>query len=192
MKKLTILVALLMCITIGGVYATWIYSNTSASATDLELSHGLAGVSSASVPHGILKIEENSLLIRIDQTAAGNYTAKLVVTGSMTVSFTPDVAASPDIKANGIPAQAKLTLLNLEENKYGADPVYALVNDGIIDIDWGTPDSNGVFTTTISADDLDGVLDLGGTFVLSTLAQYEDFHACEEPIDLILYISEKQ
>jgi len=88
MKKLTLLVALILCVTIGGVYAAWTYTGNTMGTASRSLSHGMATATTEGNV-GLYKIEHNDIDIKIDQTAPENYTAKLVITGSVTVSFTP-------------------------------------------------------------------------------------------------------
>ena len=108
--RLGLIILLLICITITGVYATWTYAGTDDIAdafaeakitiTDTEL----AGA------NGTYKIESN-LVLTIDQKADGDHTAELVFSGNdgkapyLRVTFTPAKNAPEDIKLYGIDSE---------------------------------------------------------------------------------------
>ncbi len=188
MKKLSVLIALILCVTIGGVYAAWSYTGSTMTAVDRTLSHGLtAAVSEGDV--GVFAITHNDIDVSIDQTAKGDYTAKLVISGSVTVTFTPNDGAPADVIDNAIPAEAILYTKNAEDNQYLGSNIYT-VNDGSIDLSW-TKGADGVFTATITAAQIDTLLDLGNTFVLDTLSEYNAFHALEEGVTITLAVQQK-
>ena len=194
MKKLTALVALMLCVIIGGVYAVWTYAGNDLDHTQLEIGHALETATQEG-SLGTLVIESSSLMVKIDQTAIGDYTAKLVITGEMIVRFTPSMGVSDDITNDGVPAHAYFSLSNIDENKYPdvngiASPIYVIAGENSIAISW-TKQSDGSFTTTITADQIDGILDLGATFVLNTIEEHTAFGEKEKLIDLDLYISQK-
>ena len=185
MKKLSILVALILCVTIGGVYAAWSYTSSSMTSVDRTLSHGLtAAVTDGDV--GVFQITQNSVDLAIDQTAIGNYTAKLIVTGSVTVTFTPNDGAPEDVINNAIPSHATIYTKNADTNKYEGTEIYVATGTPV-DLVWNKV-SDGTFTATITADNIDSMLDLGAEFVLDTHAKYEAFHALEENITITLAI----
>ena len=185
MKKLSILVALILCVTIGGVYAAWSYTSSSMTSVDRTLSHGLtAAVTDGDV--GVFQITQNSVDVAIDQTTTGNYTAKLVVTGSVTVTFTPNDGAPAHVIENGIPSHATIYTKNADTNKYNDAEIYVATGT-TVELDW-VKDSNGTFTATISAEDIDSMLNLGADFVLDTHDEYKAFHALEENITITLAI----
>ena len=189
MKKFSILVALILCVTISGVYAAWIYTGTTVNNVDRTLSHGMTVATSEGYA-GILSITHNDVDVVIDQTAPGDYTALLKISGSVTVTFTPNLGAPDDIRNNAIPSEAIIYLKNVDANKYMGTPIYT-VSEAAIPLTWSTPDENGVFTATITAAEIDSILDLGGTFVLDTHADYTAFHALEENITISLQIQQQ-
>ena len=183
MKKLGFLIALAMLVSIGGVYAVWTYTGATISAVDRTLSHGLAAATNAG-DIGVLEVVSNNVDVKIDQTAPGNYAAKLVITGAVQVKFTPN-AGAPDGAVNSLDALVYLT--NADTYKYNGSQIYNLKNGGAIDLSW-TP-SGDDYTATISADQIDAVLDLG-SFTLDTYAKYLDFHSFEEHITITLSVQQ--
>ena len=194
MKKITALIMMALLITIGGVYATWIYAGTELDPTHMELSHSLEGaVQEGSI--GTYIIDTNSVMIKIDQTASNDYTAVLKVSGEMTISFTPATGASQEVLANGVPSHAYFIISGADENKYpdknGVDqPIYVTAGENSISLVWNKQE-DGSFSATITADQIDGILNLGGEFYLDTIEEYRAFDDKEKIIDLDLYIAQK-
>lgn len=190
MKKLSTLIALILCVTIGGVYAAWTYTGSSINAVDRTLSHGLtASVTEGDV--GVFSIAENTVDVAIDQTAIGNYTAKLVINGSVTVKFTPNAGAPQNVVNNAIPAEAVIYTKNADGNKYEGSEIY-VANDTVksVDLVW-SKGADGVFTAIISAEQIDSLLDLGDVFVLDSQDDYNAFHALEENVTITLAVQQK-
>ncbi|MBE5751923.1 MAG: hypothetical protein E7357_05875 [Clostridiales bacterium] len=77
-KKVGILATLALCVTVGGVYATWMYADTSAAieSQHKHLAQDLAG-STTTGAVGTLKVETAGLKFVIDQ-ASDAHDAKLV------------------------------------------------------------------------------------------------------------------
>lgn len=103
MKKLSALIALLVCVTIGGVYATWTYSDTHDIADvqkEITVTMPDATLSGA---NGFYKIETD-LAITIDQESATSHKAvlKFSENSKITVTFTVADFAPDAIKAHGI------------------------------------------------------------------------------------------
>lgn len=194
MKKFSALVALALCVIIGGVYATWTYAGTELDPTHMELSHSLEGaVQEGSI--GTYVIDTNSVMIKIDQTASNDYTAVLKVSGEMTIRFTPAAGASQEVLANGVPSHAYFIISGVDENKYpdknGVDqPIYVTAGENSISLVWNKQ-GDGSFSATITAEQIDGILNLGGEFYLDTIEEYRAFDDKEKVIDLDLYIAQK-
>lgn len=123
MKKLSILVALILCVTIGGVYATWTYAGSSdvldvSAEIKVELENATL---SGSI--GSYSISSNFAL-KIDQKN-NNHEAKLVFVQNnsdpihLTIEFTPNDGADATVKENGI--NTKLTIATTTDMKYPAD-----------------------------------------------------------------------
>ena len=101
-KSISLLLVLALCITIGGVYATWIYAET--PITNVHSHIGSFGLANAQVNNskGTISIDASGAHLYIDQKDTVNldYTAVLTATGTITVTFTPSnhfVAANDTI-----------------------------------------------------------------------------------------------
>ena len=107
MRKIRLLVVALLCLTIGGVYATWTFADDNSVDRQGEtVTITLAGKAETSEVLGSLAIEKSDdFSITIDQTGVGDHTAKLVIVGEITLRFTANTNASEAIRENGIEAQ---------------------------------------------------------------------------------------
>lgn len=91
MKKFTILVALILCVTIGGVYAAWIYPNLGNNITlDRNVTVQLSDADTTN-DKGVLKaITGNSGMSFFLDDANRDYTAEVKLSGFFEFVFTPD------------------------------------------------------------------------------------------------------
>jgi len=109
MKRFTIFIALLLCLTITGVYATWMYAGVETDVADVQHIMQVAledyDFDGAS---GTLYVTSN-LALKIDQDpATKDHSAKMVYTSIdnqplyMEIKFVPNANADKLIKDNGI------------------------------------------------------------------------------------------
>ena len=190
MKKISILISLILCVTISGVYAAWMYTGNTVSSAERTLSHGMATATSKG-DMGTFKIGENdnSIDIKIDQSAVGDYTAKLIITGSIIVTFDPNDGAPSTVTENAVPAQCIISVENIDENKYDNTPIYKIA-DTPIDLVW-EKQTDGTFKATVTSEQIDEVIDLGKAFVLETHEKWTTFHDLEKKITIRATFSQK-
>lgn len=134
MKKFTMLVALILCVTIGGVYATWTYQGGEVSPLHHHFSVYMGQVDNDEAK-GILKTVTNALNIRLDD-ANKDYVAEAFVHGYIEFVFAPKANATDDVRNNGI---------NLIYTLEQTDPAIQYEVDGV---------ATNVFTITGSGDPL--------------------------------------
>lgn len=200
MKKLSLLVALILCVTIGGVYATWTYAGEKVTDAKYESVIRLTDAVESGA-YGTYTVESN-LKLFIDQSAVGDYSAKLVFSKNnaednrdifLKVTFKPNTdLATPDIITNGISSQlsfaalapmqvkAKEATINVKGSsvkKYildeSASPVNILKFADPETIVW-TKDGD-VFTFTLDQEALESKIKLAYDFYLPTKADYDTF-----------------
>lgn len=192
MKKLSVLLALMLCVTIGGVYATWTYSETN-DIYDAEYEAKVTledAVSTGSA--GTYKVESN-LVLTVDQ-ANTDHEAKLVFSANngeeifLKVTFTPADGASEDIKKNAVPTELYFKTTVPMQYKMDAQGNYSATgtpadiftfsnpSDGNFsaNVVWN-PEANGTFTYTLNQDDLEDMISLSQTFKLDVKAEYDAF-----------------
>ena len=185
MKKLSILIALMLCITIGGVYATWSYAGTNDIADQLvETKVTIANIEYKEA-NGTYAIESN-LVLTVDQ-ANQQHEAKLVYGSNnsddpyIKITFTAADYASPEIKENAVPSELyfSTTTTMQYENKDGQlVDIFWLSNTGNNQLDntftW-TSEGNGKFSYTLDKAAIESCIKLNGTFVLGTKAEHDAF-----------------
>ncbi len=181
-RVLSLLIALAILVTVGGVYATWLYAETDMTAVHGHI--GSFGLASAEINNskGTFTVDASGAHLVIDQTAADDYTAKLTATGTITVKFTPSTIfgnSNPDLLTFNV-------VYSLVTDN--ADPTNYKVNDGsgekalftTFDTETQTPlaltKSGDVYTATVEASVLLDLIEID-TFELDTYAKYSTFSA---------------
>ena len=189
MKKLSALVALILCVTIGGVYAAWMYTGTDLLAMEARVNHRLEDPE-FKTRVGVLTTETNTVAITIDQKAERDYDAVLKVGGELVVHFAVNPGAPDDVVANGVECEVVLDLRNIDANLYQGSPIYQYTGTVITihaanetpadenSIAWEPVEGQpGNFHATITAEMIDKMLDLGANFNLPTYEDYQAFNA---------------
>ena len=193
MKKISALIAMFLCVTIGGVYATWSYAGTNDIADQqAEMKVTIAGATLTGA-NGEYTIESN-LVLTIDQ-ANDDHEAKLVFASNNTedvylkVTFTPASNAPQTIKENAVASKLYFdTTLTMEykmdvNGNYDATgtakPIFTFVNPESAPIQIGndvwTKQADGSFTYTMNQSALEAQIELSQTFVLDIKAEHDAF-----------------
>ena len=173
MKKLSLLIALCMLLTIGGVYATWTYTqNTDVADEAVNMNMNLTDVA-YSGSYGTYKVDTSSLKLAIDPKAGTTHTTALYIEGNIVVTFTPNSVAPVEIKQNGLDTTYTLSLSN-PNWKYNSQNIVTLNHAEAHDIEW-VKQADGTFTYTISAADLAGHISLA-EIVLDTKVAYDAYN----------------
>lgn len=189
-KKVGILATLALCVTVGGVYATWTYMDgvTPVSPNSQEVKSAITGSTSDGAP-GVLTFDVSKVAFKLDQ-ANVNHEAKIVWNGenqAPVVTFEPTVGADNEIKTNGISVMVsfftnsdyytdvtdnskKVSLYTVTETKYLVNMVYQ-----------GDTDSNGLnewkgeIPLQLIYDSIQLRYDENYKLVLDTQAKYNEF-----------------
>lgn len=171
MKKLSLLIALILCATIGSVYANWVYIQTDDVA-DITGSKVIT-LTEATFDgnYGTYHIDTTQVSLTIDPKEGTSHTTALTITGDITLTFKPNVNATVDVKNNAIPTTVTISLSNANW-KYKDTAILTIANP-VINVNW-TKGADGVFTYTISAQDLASHLTLT-EFVLDTKTAYDEY-----------------
>ncbi len=195
MKKLSLLIALMLFVTVGGVYATWSYAGTNdiadayAEAKVTITDAVLAGA------NGTYTIESN-LVLSIDQ-ANDEHEAKLVFEPAdsskpiqLKVTFEPSSFAPQKIKEEAVPSELYFGTTTEMQYKMDAEGNYSATgtptdilkfanvsdnnfSENVIWFDEG----DGTFTYTLDEAALKDQIQLNKTFVLDTKAEHDAFRA---------------
>ena len=192
MKKLSVLIALMLCITITGVYAAWSYAGTD----DIADVFAEAKVTIADVElkgaNGVYHITSN-LVLTVDQ-ANDAHEAKLVFASNndqpieLKVTFKPAANAPQAIKENAVPTEVYFGVTTAMQYKMDAEGNYSAtgtptdifkfsnVANGELDqpITW-TKNGDGTFTYTMDQAALEDAIQLSQTFVLDLKTEHDAF-----------------
>ena len=167
MKKLGLLATLAMCVTIGGVYATWNYADTTANlSVDQQAVAGLTGMGTTTGESLKIKNGSNSLAFKIDDSNGDHKADKIEANGSITVVY--DVAETNNEVAT---IYCNVTVTSTDGKEY---LVTTLEKNSLTktqtltgqDVEW-----------TVNAGDLGIAFGADGYFSLPTKADYVAFAA---------------
>ena len=195
MKKLSTLIALMLVITIGGVYATWTYTQTTDVADEaVNMAMNLTDVVYAG-SYGTYKVDLSNLKLTIDPKQGTTHTTSLVIEGGITVIFTPATHAPVDIKENGVDSTFTFSLSNNNwefdddtTDEVAAKNVVTLAHTGKHDIVW-TKASDNTFTYTLDATVLKQHISLS-EFVLDTKVKYDAYNTALANGQIIFTVSD--
>lgn len=207
MKKLSVLIASLLCVTIGGVYATWYYA-TSNNVGDkhqhigLELTadklQGGYGSYTVEVKVGmwIDPASENSYEAALYFGAAdidGNVTPAQPTDEAIVITYTPDTYVPDDVDNFGLTTYWSLSwkkgdLTNLADWKYGSTtPIFSSIDTTTVTTIYpnGTDGqtnvwsakADGKFTYTITVQTLSNMINLSTGITLDSITKYNEFQA---------------
>lgn len=178
-KGLTLFGTMALCVTIGGVYATWTYAqSTATSLEDQEISTTITVGSKVS--KGDIVLDTNTLELIVSND--GDYNTKLTLQGALTVHFAPTQNAEVKNAPSTINVQYQLTASNGWTFKDGDAAEQAIFNVPTAAVELG--ESN---TWTIEASSLGITMP---AFNLGTYEEYEAFKAALESGSLTITFSE--
>ena len=191
MKKLSVLIALMLCVTIGGVYATWSYAGTN----DIADAYAEAKITIADAEltgaNGTYKVESN-LVLTVDQKN-DDHEAELVFASNnsdpifLKVTFTPAANAPQTIKDSAVPSELYFTTTTDMEYKMDADGNYSATGTPTKILTFSNPADNvfnanvtwtpeaGAFTYTLDETALKSMISLSQTFVLDLKSEHDAF-----------------
>lgn len=192
MKRLSILIALMLCVTIGGVYATWTYAGTNDIADAFAEAKITIADAELTGANGTYSITSN-LVLTVDQ-ANEDHEAELVFSSNnseaifLKVTFTPAANAPQAIKDNAVPSELYFGTTAPMQYKIDAEGNYSEtgtptdilkfknVADGDLDenVIW-TQQSDGTFTYTLDENDLKEQIQLNRVFVLDIKSEHDAF-----------------
>ncbi|MBE6781827.1 MAG: hypothetical protein E7540_03805 [Ruminococcaceae bacterium] len=187
MKKLSLLIALCMLLTIGGVYATWTYTqNTDVADEAVNMNMNLTDVA-YSGSYGTYKVDVTGLSLAIDPKAGTTHTTALYATGNIIVTFTPNSVAPADVKENGVKTTYAFSLAN-PNWKYEDKDIVTINHTEKHDVVW-QDNGDGTFSFTISADEFMEHVALT-EFELDTKVKYDDYNAVLGTGSIVITVSD--
>ena len=140
-KKLSMLAAMALCVTVGGVYATWIYATQAVPTAYATMSVTLTGTATGGQA-GTLTVAGTNVALKIDDPADDNvHKAELQYdqNGYFSITFTPNVNAESNIK-NGVNLEWRVGVYDVNANDgqggsiassewtYNSQPIFTTVD----------------------------------------------------------------
>lgn len=185
MKKISLIMLLCLCITIGGVYATWVYSQ-SDDVADITGAKAITMTEATFTgTYGTYSVDSSAVEMVVDPKEGTTHTTALKIEGDVVIKFTPNTYAPAEVKANGVPSTFAFSLSKNPWNY--ADTAIMIVDTEKHNITW-TPAGN-YFTYTITADDLYDYITLT-EFTLDTKAEYDAYDAVLTEGQIVLTVSD--
>lgn len=187
MKKLSLLIVLCMLLTIGGVYATWTYTqSTDVADESVNMSLNLTNVTYVGT-YGTYEIDQSGVKMTIDPKPNTTHTTALSISGNLVIKFTPNAYASEEVKTGAVPSTYSFSLANANW-QYNGQNIVTLNHSENHSITW-TPESDGTFTFTISADELAEHINLT-EFNLDTKTEYDNYNTVLGQGSIVLTVSD--
>lgn len=187
MKKLGLLIAMILCVTIGGVYATWTYTqNTDVADESVNKSLNLTGVEYVG-SYGTYDVNVDGLTLKIDPKAGTTHTTSLVADGQIVITFTPNSVAPQAVKDSAVSSTYQFTLSNANW-LYEGKNVVVLNHTGTHDITWAKQD-DGTFVYILSASAVAEHIALT-EFNLDTKAKYDAYNTILGAGAIVLTVSD--
>ncbi len=187
MKKLSLLIVLCMLLTIGGVYATWTYTQSTDIADEsVNMSLNLTNVTFVGT-YGTYEIDQSGVSMTIDPKAGTTHTTSLNITGDLVIKFTPNAFAPEEVKTGAVASTYAFSLANTNW-QYNGQNIVTLNHAGTHDIAW-VSEADGTFTYTLSASDLAAHINLT-EFVLDTKVDYDNYNAVLGQGSIVLTVSD--
>lgn len=201
-KKISMFIVMALIVTIGGVYAAWVYPSDDAKVgtVDKTFTGNMTQVSTQSTSKGNITIDTASDDMKIFVDDTGSYVAGAQAQGDITVRFTPVDGVSDDIANNGIAMEANIYITGDQttiKDDGNHDVKIFTVTTSLFDLGNGTRQPDGSFTVTITGEQIlaclafckDGAED--HTVTLDTLAENTAFGEALKTYTINVKIQEK-
>ena len=191
MKKLSVIIALALCITIGSVYATWIY-NEHNDVADITGSRAIT-MTTATYEGGLGSYEVTTagLTLKVDPKAGTTHVTSLQVDGEIVITFKPSQYASDEVK-NGAVASTFAFSLSKDINawQYDGQNIIAELDTAKHNIDWtGTKQADGSFKYSVPASVVADCIKLS-EITLDTKTEYDAYDSALTQAQVIISISD--
>ena len=196
MKKLATLIAIMLMVTIGGVYASWTYLNaTDVADQKKDKTMNLTGIV-YTTSYGAYSLNADTLVMKIDPVQGTSHDTGLVVTGEIVITFTPNVYAEEAVKENAIATTWQLALADatrtFDDGHGEGEQLIMKINHPDVkhDVEW-TKQADGTFTCEISAAEFASHLTLTA-FTLDTETLYHAYQDNLSGYEISIIVSDGQ
>ena len=170
-KRLSLIITLALCLTVGGVYATWTYAEG-----QIQPSSGTASLTIEAAANegeaGTINVDTGSLSITVEN--GGSYKTVLSVVNDVTVTLTPTEGTDTALLPTSFTWTITLTD-NANNATYGGEKILTVDSTA----------QSGTFvdnTATISAEDIKELITLT-EFTLKNSEEHESYKSVIDAID---------
>ena len=191
MKKFGILIALCVLLTIGGVYATWVYSGNSIDAQTEPFVSKMGGLDHEG-NSGSYTFANNSLDFAVEpDTQETKITTIVWGTGSMQLVLTPKTDINDAMLQKALNATITVELASSTAGEYKGETVYTINPDFAVTLtadDWTSHNDGEYFTYTITADTVKDAISIG-SFHLPSEDDYTEFKSVIQDVKFRVKVS---
>jgi hypothetical protein len=186
MKKFGLLILLALMISIGGVYATWVYSQ-SDDVADITNARAITMTEATfEGNYGTFSTDASALSLKVDPKEGTTHTTSLKIEGYIVIKFTPATHAPEDVKKYGVATTYQFNVSN-PNWKYSGQYIIS-VDSSVKNVTW-TLQADGTLTYTVTAEELASILTLT-EFTLDTKVDYDAYDAVLTNGQITLTISD--
>ena len=200
MKKIGLLMTLASLLVVGGVYATWSYSQGEVAAMSDE--YGIVMTAeTVKGTKGTFAVNSSSITFEVGNK--GEYHPELRGAGEAIVTFSPSVGADTSVLENGIDIKWSLSVCEDGAENWKYDPLFQdnptellftldSTETTISKTEADSTSQPGRFIYTIDADDIlqQITFNVADDFVIDTKAKYDSFKKWLAAYHFVLTVSE--
>ena len=191
MKKFGILIALCVLLTVGGVYATWIYSGNQIDAQTEPFVSKMGGLDHEG-NSGSYSFTNNSLDFAVEpDTQETKITTIVWGTGSMQRVLTPKTDINDAMLQKALNATITVELASSTAGEYKGETVYTIDPNFAVTLtadDWTSHNDGEYFTYTITADTIKDAISIG-SFHLPSEDDYTEFKSVIQDVKFRVKVS---
>ena len=191
MKKLSILVALILCVTIGGVYATWVYPGNDIGRLEAPVTNNMGDVT-FSGSMGTYSLVSNDMALIIDQDGSMTFNTKLTYSGNLVFTFTPAANISEAQLAAALNAKVSVMGTDVASAVYDTKQIWAFDETKTVSLteaNW--TEQSGVYTCTFACSRLADTIKLAEVFNLPTYDKFKTFSDAQKHAVFNLHVNAK-
>ncbi len=190
-RRLTVAIVMALVLTVGGVYATFVYAQNSPVAKGNNFSSNVIADADTTEKKGEITLGTNTLQLTVNggdtsSSTTKNHTVSVSFTGSVTATFTPAENADDDVRENGIAWKITITIggTNAYDDGNGSK---AILTSTATDV----PLKSGAKskTVTVDADFVKQYIQVTD-FYLQTKAKYDAYKTAYEATTITITFSE--
>lgn len=177
MKKLSLLIVICILLTIGGVYATWIYSGNQIDAQTTPFVSKMGGLDHEG-NSGSYTFTENSLEFSVEPDSQDTKITTIVWNnGSITLVFTPKGDINDAMLAKALNATITVELASSSAGEYKGETIYTVDSTFALTLtaqDWTEHNDGEYYTHAITAAEIEDAISIG-EFHLPSEDDYTEF-----------------